>query len=115
MVQDIEHVDTVLLAASKCEDDIINIADKTINGLNEIIEDLLNENKLKENQRRFFCKVVKLFTFDIKASNEHLCQLEDLPQLYIFLRVSIIRLFLHQLHQVSLDHLVNIFLPFFQL
>lgn len=55
MVQNIEHVDTVLLAASKCEDDIINIADKTINGLNEIIEDLLNENKkLKENQRRFF-------------------------------------------------------------
>tara|TARA_B100001250_G_C19803612_1_gene792258 strand:+ start:856 stop:1293 length:438 start_codon:yes stop_codon:yes gene_type:complete len=55
MAQNIEHVDTVLLSASKCEDDIINIADKTINGLNEIIEDLLNENKkLKENQRRFF-------------------------------------------------------------
>ena len=55
MAKNIEHVDTVLLSASKCEDDIINIADKTINGLNEIIEDLLNENnKLKENQRRFF-------------------------------------------------------------
>mgnify|MGYP001394159005 FL=1 len=55
MAQNIEHVDTVLLSASKCEDDIINIADKTINGLNEIIEDLLNENKkLKENQKRFF-------------------------------------------------------------
>ena len=55
MVQNIEHVDTVLLSASKCEDDIINIADKTINCLNEIIEDLLNENKkLKENQKRFF-------------------------------------------------------------
>tara|TARA_B100001094_G_scaffold94920_1_gene90855 strand:+ start:1910 stop:2347 length:438 start_codon:yes stop_codon:yes gene_type:complete len=55
MAQNIEHVDTVLLSASKCEDDIINIADKTINGLNGIIEDLLNENKkLKENQRRFF-------------------------------------------------------------
>tara|TARA_Y100000996_G_C22544919_1_gene651417 strand:- start:1909 stop:2346 length:438 start_codon:yes stop_codon:yes gene_type:complete len=55
MAKNIEHVDTVLLSASKCEDDIINIADKTINGLNEIIEDLLNENKkLKENQKRFF-------------------------------------------------------------
>ena len=55
MAKNMEHVDTVLLSASKCEDDIINIADKTINGLNEIIEDLLNENnKLKENQRRFF-------------------------------------------------------------
>ena len=55
MAKNIEHVDTVLLSASKCEDDIINIADKTINGLNEIIEDLLNENKkLKENQSRFF-------------------------------------------------------------
>lgn len=55
MAKNIEHVDTVLLSATKCEDDIINIADKTINGLNEIIEDLLNENKkLKENQRRFF-------------------------------------------------------------
>lgn len=55
MAKNIEHVDTVLLSATKYEDDIINIADKTINGLNEIIEDLLNENKkLKENQRRFF-------------------------------------------------------------
>ena len=55
MAKNMEHVDTVLLSASKCEDDIINIADKTINGLNEIIEDLLNENKkLKENQKRFF-------------------------------------------------------------
>jgi len=55
MAKNIEHVDIVLLSATKCEDDIINIADKTINGLNEIIEDLLNENKkLKENQRRFF-------------------------------------------------------------
>ena len=45
MAKNMEHVDTVLLSASKCEDDIINIADKTINGLNEIIEDLLNENK----------------------------------------------------------------------
>ena len=56
MAKNIEHVDTVLLSASsKCEDDIINIADKTIDGLNEIIEDLLNENKkLKENQKRFF-------------------------------------------------------------
>ena len=54
MAKNIEHVDTVLLSASsKCEDDIINIADKTIDGLNEIIEDLLNENKkLKENQKR---------------------------------------------------------------
>ena len=54
MAQNIEHVDTVLLSASsKCEDDIINIADKTIDGLNKIIEDLLNENKkLKENQKR---------------------------------------------------------------
>lgn len=55
MAKNIEHVDTVLLSATKYEDDIINIADKTINGLNEIIEDLLNENKkLKENQKRFF-------------------------------------------------------------
>ena len=54
MAKNIEHVDTVLLSASsKCEDDIINIADKTIDGLNKIIEDLLNENKkLKENQKR---------------------------------------------------------------
>ena len=50
MAQNIEPV--LLSHFEKCEDDIINIADKTIDGLNKIIEDLLNENKkLKENRR----------------------------------------------------------------